>query len=264
MNEMLPKPTVEMWKHIANDFYTIWNFPNCLGAIDGKHITIQAPPNSGSLYFNYKKTFSIVLLALVDAHYNFIAVDVGAYGKNSDGGIFANSNLGRALQRDSLSIPGNAALPGTHTLAPHVIIGDEAFPLKTYLMRPYPGQGLDVSKRIFNYRLSRARRIVENTFGILSQKFRIYNRRIQAKPENVDYIILTTCILHNFIRKFDTNAYTYERASVNRNKTQETITLENLPMQGGNATKDAFRVRELIKDYFNSEVGSVPWQEYTV
>lgn len=140
MNEMLPKPTEEMWKHIANDFYTMWNFPNCLGAIDGKHIIIQAPPNSGSLYFNYKKTFSIVLLALVDAHCNFIAVDVGAYGKNSDGGIFVNSNLGRAFQRDSLFIPKNTALPGTHTSAPYVIVGDEAFPLKTNLMRPYPGQ----------------------------------------------------------------------------------------------------------------------------
>lgn len=107
---MMPKPTEEMWKHIADDFYTIQNFPNCLGAIDGKHIIIQAPPNSGSLYFNYKKTFS-VLLALVDAHYNFIAIDI-AYSKNSDGGIFANSNMGRALQQNNLSIPGNAALPG--------------------------------------------------------------------------------------------------------------------------------------------------------
>lgn len=130
-------------------------------------------------------------------------------------------------------------------------------------MRPYPGQELDVSKRIFSYRLSRARRIVENTFGILSQKFKIYNRRIQAKPENVDYIIITTCILHNFIRKFDANAYTYEKTSKWKWNSRK-ITLENLPEQGGNATKDAFRIRELIKDYFNSEIGSVSWQEYTV
>ena len=150
MSEVLLKPSTEMWKSIANDFSTHWNFLNCFGALDGKHFTIQAPPNSGSLYFNYKKTFSIVLLALVDAQYNFITVDVGAYGKSSDGGIFANSGLGKALQRGTLSVPGNATLPGTNSKAPYVMVGDEAFLLKTYLMRPFPGQDLDNSRRVFN------------------------------------------------------------------------------------------------------------------
>lgn len=257
---MMPNPTEDMWKSIANDYNTIWNFPNCVGALDGKHVNIQAPPNSGSLYFNYKKTFSVVLMALVDAKYNFIAVDVGAYGKSSDGGIFTHSNLGKAIEQDKLRIPRSVKLPSTSIEVPYVIVGDEAFPLKTYLMRPYPRQDLDVSKRIFNYRLSRARRVVENTFGILSQKFRIYNRRIQAMPKNVDSIILATCVLHNFIKKYDTNTYNYERNETYSNGPNDKG-LENLPMQGGNATKDAFHVREKFKDYFNSEVGSVSWQE---
>ncbi|CAH1958229.1 unnamed protein product [Acanthoscelides obtectus] len=88
MTELLPTPTEEMWKKIGNDYQEMWNFPNCIGAIDGKHIVIQAPPNSGSMFFNYKKTFSVVLLALVGAHCNFITVDIGAYGKSSDGGFF--------------------------------------------------------------------------------------------------------------------------------------------------------------------------------
>lgn len=230
ISEMLPQPSEDMWKTIAQSFNTIWNFPNCLGALDGKHFIIQAPPNSGSQFFNYKKTFSIVLLALVDAHYNFVSVDVGAYGKNSDGGIFAKSNLGKALQNNSLSVPQHAPLPGTDIEAPYVIVGDEAFPLKTYLMRPYPGRELNDSKRVFNYRLSRARRTVENAFGILIQKFRIFTRRIQAKPENVDNIILTACILHNFIKKYDTNTYNYQNANLN-NVPQEQA-LQNLPMQG--------------------------------
>ncbi|XP_031357873.1 protein ALP1-like [Photinus pyralis] len=165
MSELMPTPTEEMWKTIANDFYQMWNFPNCMGAIDGKHVNIQAPPNSGSMFFNYKKTFSIVLLALVDAHNNFIAIDVGAYGKNSDGGIFANSALGKALQRGSLHVPKDATLPNTNIQLPYVIVADEAFPLKTYIMRPYPGDNLDDRKRNFNYRLSRARRTSENAFG---------------------------------------------------------------------------------------------------
>jgi hypothetical protein len=101
----MPIPTTEKWCEIADAFWNTWNFPNCVGAIDGKHVVITAPANSGSLYFNYKKTFSIVLMALVDANYNFIAVDIGAYGKNSDGGIFANSKLGKYVALKKLNIP---------------------------------------------------------------------------------------------------------------------------------------------------------------
>lgn len=117
---------------------------------------IQAPGNSGSLFFNYKKTFSIVLLALVDANYKFIAVDIGSYGRNSDGGIFCSSNIGKGLERNKFNIPVDTRLPGTTNIVPHVIIGDEAFPLKTYLLRPYPKSQIqdDDSKRHFNYRLS--------------------------------------------------------------------------------------------------------------
>jgi DDE superfamily endonuclease len=75
------------WKNISQEFWTKWNYPNCVGALDGKHIVVQKPANSGSTFFTYKKTFAIQLLALVDANYNFIYVDVGCQGRIGDAGV---------------------------------------------------------------------------------------------------------------------------------------------------------------------------------
>lgn len=252
MEEYMAVPSQKAWLQIADDFWNKWNFPNCAGAIDGKHVLITAPANSGSLYYNYKKTFSIVLLALVDANYKFIAVDIGSYGKNSDGGIFSNSKLGKCLAQGKLNLPGENKLPNTDIAMPHVIVGDEAFPLKTYLLRPYPRHQLDIddTKKQYNYRHCRARRVSENAFGILSQKFRIFHRKLQLNPEHVDKIVLTTCILQNYI--LSSRHYELTQEPMGKN-------LRPLFSQGGSATSSAFLVRDTFKQFFNSEAGSIEW-----
>ena len=93
------------WRQIANEFSELWNFPHCLGAIDGKHVLIQAPARSGSTSFNYKKTFSIVLLAVCNARYEFSLVDIGSEGRQSDGGIFNNSTIGTAIDNNLPNFP---------------------------------------------------------------------------------------------------------------------------------------------------------------
>lgn len=158
----IPIPSEEQWNHIAEQFYEKWNFPNCIGALDGKYVVIESPAHSGSKYFSYKKTFSIVLLALVDADYKFLIVDIGGLGKNSDGNIFANFNFGKALVENKLNLPSDKPFPETEEEAQaHVIVADAAFPLGRHLMRPYPSNqaAIDEEKKIFNYRLSRARRV---------------------------------------------------------------------------------------------------------
>ena len=141
--------TEEQWKSIAENFQESWNFPNCIGSLDGKHINLKCPNNSGSYYFNYKGTFSIVLMGLVDANYKFLYIDVGCNGRISDGGVFHNCRLLKALEQNSLNIHSVGELPNDGRKLPYVIVGDDAFSLKTYLMKPYPHQHLSREKRIF-------------------------------------------------------------------------------------------------------------------
>ena len=122
--------TEQVWREIDGEFLEKWNFNNCIGAMDGKHVLIQPPPNSGSYYFNYKHTFSIVLQTVADANNRFIYTDVGCNGRISDGGVFKNCNLYHALEQNSLNIPKESALPGTEQAFPFVIVADDAFPLK--------------------------------------------------------------------------------------------------------------------------------------
>jgi DDE superfamily endonuclease len=140
------------WQEIADAFYEKWNFPLCLGAIDGKHISIIKPPASGSEYFNYKKFCSIVLLAVVDADMKFIYVDVGSPGKCSDGGIWGDCSLNKKIQSNSLNLPEPKVTIGNNRIVNHVFVGDEAFPLNDRMMRPFSARELDERKRIYNYR----------------------------------------------------------------------------------------------------------------
>jgi hypothetical protein len=151
------------------------------------------------MYRNYNQFFSIVLQAVADAHYRFIAIDVGAYGKESDGGIFSNSNLSRQLDNRALNVRLEKVLPGTDIALPHVLVGDEAYPLKTYLMRPYPQRNLGPEEDIFNKRLAKARQVVERSFGILSSKWRLLLKLTEVNPERADGIIQCISLLHNII-----------------------------------------------------------------
>ena len=133
----LPQLTEEEWKKQGEEFYSVWQFPNCIGAIDGKHTEIQAPHNSGSLFFKYRKTISVVLLALVNANYKLTVTVLGGYGKSSDGGLFTGSILGKSPEANMLNIHNSKPPPNSEEPLPFVIVGNEAFPLKKYLLRPY-------------------------------------------------------------------------------------------------------------------------------
>ena len=177
--------TPSKWVKIANEFERRWNFPNCFGAIDGKHIRMQAPPSSGSQFYNYKHFHSIVLLAVVCANYTLTLVNIGDCGRHSDGGVFQNSEIGQHFLKNKLGFPEPRVLHDTATEMPFLFVGDEAFLLTPNMMRPYPGRLISENKQIFNYRLSRARRVVENAFGIASSRFKIWRTEILDSPKKL-------------------------------------------------------------------------------
>nr|CAH7734524.1 unnamed protein product [Callosobruchus chinensis] len=107
----MKQPTTADFLRISEEYNRLWDFPNCIGAWDGKHIRIKCPSHSGSMFFNYKHYFSIVLQGLVDDHYRFISIDVGGYGKQSDGGTFQASKLSKLLEKNKLGIPKEKKLP---------------------------------------------------------------------------------------------------------------------------------------------------------
>ena len=170
-DEVLKLPrTPQEWKKIAEQFSSRWNFHNTIGAIDGKHVAIRCPPNMGSFYYNYKKFHSIVLLAIVDAGYKFVYTDIGANGANSDAGIFRDSELFKSFEEGTAGHPDPEPFPVGDKNIPYHLVGDDAFGLRDWLMKGFPHRGMLREERIFNYRLSRARRVVENAFGILAHR----------------------------------------------------------------------------------------------
>ncbi|CAH2088483.1 unnamed protein product [Euphydryas editha] len=131
----------------------------------------------------------MVLLAIADGNYNFIYANCGAKGRSSDSGIFQETSLYNALLENSLKLPRLERITQGGPKMPFIIVGDSAFALTENIMKPYPGIHERGNKKcIFNYRLSRARRIIENVFGILCVVFRVFTKPIPLKPANCELV----------------------------------------------------------------------------
>ncbi|KDR11616.1 hypothetical protein L798_13942 [Zootermopsis nevadensis] len=220
----IPMPTREKSELIASDFEKRANFPYCIGAVD-----------------------------VADSNYRFVYVNIGSFGKDCDSTIFKRSALWTSIERNMLELPNEKCLPGTECPdVPYFFLGDEAFALHKHLLRPYGGSHLTLNKRIFNYRLSRARRCVECAFGILSNKWRIFHRPINVDPDFAVDIVKACVVLHNFVR--DRDEFMIE----------DTTTVTGLEdLQGEQSVSgglSANNVRNILSAYFVSNVGAVPWQ----
>ena len=149
-------------------------------------------------------------MGISDARLCFSYVDVGEYDSNNDSGVLENSRMGRTFAANKMNIPGPAKIPESDDLElTYCLPVDQIFPLSNWLMRPYSGKALTSETwKIFNYRLPRARRVIENIFGILVARLRIFQKLIEGKPERVEKSILATIVLHNYLRQTDNVCFT--------------------------------------------------------
>lgn len=179
-----------------------------------------------------------------------------------------NSKFGKELLSEKLPLPERTKLPKSEKSFPYFYVADPAFPLKNNLMRPYPGKLLSREKRIFNYRTSRARVVIENAFGILVARWRILLTKINCYPENADKIVLATIALHNFIKLNSVEGSSYcPEGFVDREDADGIIRpgdwrkqINNVPTNNpkkkigsNNSSQSAFALRDTLMDYFMNE-----------
>lgn len=231
-----------------------------------------APANAGSNFYNYKGTHSIVLMGIADADYKLLYIDVGRNGRFSDGGVFNRCTFGQAMDRNILSLPPPKSLPGRSKPVPYVLVADDAFALRENVLKPYPHKSLDVVQRVYNYRLSRARRIIENVFGIMSARFRVLRNPIYLNAEKTKKVVLATCVLHNYLITTNKKQYAPESTFDHYDDNGELVlgdwrmnnASHNVPMFGLDSFNESNEstskeIQEEFMNYFIEE-GEVEWQ----
>ena len=266
----LPNTTAE-WLAIADDNLRLWNYPNCLGSIDGRHVRIRKPPHSGSLYYNYKGYTSIILMAIADGKYRFIYVNIGAEGSAGDSGCWRNTKFHEQIENGEANIPDDKALPNQEEIImPYHFVGDNAFAMRTWLITPYTQHTDNEAARTFNYRLSRQRRIVENTFGILVARFRILQRAMDFTLSTNKLVTMACCVMHNMCinkyppREKDLDKYNEEGKLVEAGEWREgTKELDELRKKARKYSEQIKQQRNVLAGYFMGKA-QVPWQRKSI
>ena len=209
--------TTEEWEIIEHETRRFWQFLNCIGAADGKHVVILHPSNSGSEFYNYKGFFqSFYLLLLIITTSSFLPM-LDVKGELVMEECTEIVFFYKVTQENLLELPPDKPLPVSNNpyyvsqnteLMPYVFLADDAFPLGKHCLKPYSQSGLTPMKRVFNYRLSRFRRVTENAFGILTNHFRVFTTKMYLDPDKATTVNLASLVLHNTLRQLSHESYT--------------------------------------------------------
>jgi len=236
-----------------------WQFANAFAAVDGSHLPIKCP-NGGAQsmkqYFNFKGFYSVVLMALVDAEYRFIWASVGAPGNTHDSTLLQSTQLWRQIVGGE-KVPNVVQKIGDVEVPP-LILGDGAFPLRTFMMKPHGDAVLPDDKRYFNFRHSRARLVTEGAFGRLKSRFRVIYRKCEFNKETVKLYGLACAVLHNLCiergdlvpRKFDLTLDYASNKRLSPEEVRDVLSLRNTNRKNFEVNKksQAVKVRNALTE----------------
>ncbi|XP_054708934.1 uncharacterized protein LOC129218640 [Uloborus diversus] len=235
-----PSSTAEV-SRLIGEFEDIWGFPQCCGAIVGSHIQIKPPKKNATCYHNYRSLYSVILLAVVDAKYKFLYINVGATGRNNDSFVFKNSNLYRFFRQSTIFPPLNRIL--NNVSVPACLVADSAFPLLPFLQKPYiQRHQMPEYQKHCNSTLSRARVVVENAFGRLKARFRCL-QQMDFSIKNTTKIIQACCILNNLCELNSDDVYPIWSVPQ---------ALPNQDTEEGDTDEQSVRIREAIANFLAS------------
>ena len=194
--EYIRFPTGDALRRVVTGFKQDYGFPQCAGAIDGTHIPIVSPNECPADYYNRKGWHSIILQGTVDNNGCFVDIYVGWPGRVHDARVFANSSLYQKGQNKTLLPDWKEKLNNIDV--PLVMLGDPAYPLLQWLMKGFPDNGrLSHQQKHFNYRLSKARVVVEHSYGRLKGRWRCLLKRLDVSTSAVPELVAACCVLHN-------------------------------------------------------------------
>ena len=211
-------------------------------------------------YHNFKNFYSIILLALVDPKYRFIWSSVGAPGNTHDSTLFQSTSLwekitaGSILPKSVLEIEGQAIPP--------LILGDGAFPMRTWIIKPYGDAILNEQKRYLNYRLSRARMVTEGAFGKLKGRWRVLSKKCESNPETLKRFGLASIVLHNICiemgdiipRNIDLTIDPSSNKRRPRNELREVLQMTDINQRYlGTNSAEAKSIRDFLAEIFWEE-----------
>ena len=239
-----------------------WQFPCAFGAIDGCHIPLKCPPGgqqSQKEHHNFKGFYSIVLMAIVNAKYEFTWASCGYPGNNHDfSSIFQATNIYARINNGTI-LP-HIAKKLNETDIPPLLLDDGAFPFHTWLMKPFSNAVLSIDQKYFNYRLSRARMVTEGAFGKLKGRWRVLQRKCECNKDTVKLVTLACIVLHNLCillgdtspRHWDINVDPETNKMRPRNIVRELLQMRKCrPTK--DSSKEAVKIRNCLQDIFANE-----------